>query len=994
MAEITAGAAIEWVVSPVIEMVISKIGTFIEKKYFEKDSSIEDDMKKMNTTLPEILSTMAIVEKHRIVDPNQVLLVRQIKDAVYDAEDCMDDFDYELAKKKNEKLLSKKKNKVRRVAASCSHVIHQACSHVIHQAIVGNSSLKKKLREANKSLDQAKASAKTLLELMNAKIPGNMQLPEQENQFMTSSLLNERIFVGREKEREFMLEWILEEKAGLPTIIPIVGQGGLGKTALAQVVFNDHRLNGHFESNKKMWLTVSDNFDKQELTKQMLKYLCENFSTKDASFDMLQRKLQTELASKKILLVLDDVWYGKHDNKYRYEKDWLEFIAPLSNANAGSTIIMTTREEVVVDTLKSWGSVRKISLGGLNGDDGWPLLKLMAFDGENPDNLQDLQTIGKQIVNKLKGLPLAIRVVGPRLRGKFDIEEWKRILTDNSLDNDIMEVLHRSYEHLPTHLQRCFAYCSLFPKDYYLKRDRLVHMWIAHGFVYSRERERLEDVGKSYFNELIARSFIQVIKRDNKEYYVMHDLMNDLACHVSQGECYGLKESDTLENLDSIRHLSITTFRDYVHLLKYISSFDKLRTLILLSGTHFSGAEIGDEVSIELKRVRVLDIDWPFHMLPNIGECKHLRYLCFRNCGRKLEPDSFSKLHLLTVLFIRRGEFHLKGSYHELSLPQAICSMSRLEFIDVSKSFKMELSGRVQLHNLWKGGSAFFYVEEKKGWELGQLRYFNNIKGMILIQGLKNAANKEDAIEAQLGSKEHVIELWLSWSNPTSIEKSNKHNEILEALRPHPNIERLNIGGFPGDKFPSWLESNWLSRITYIWIGGWTSGFKALPALGQLTQLKKVEIGHTRTICTIGVEFYGNGTFPSLEELEIVCMEGLEGWSSPSGVQSFQKLRKLELHLCPDLFSIPEMESFCSLEFVKILDCPKLRTLPKLPLSLQGLVIGRAHHDLVEEIQNKNGQEWDKIAAVSSCRCEIYQAGTSIGQWVVVQEGRGESELS
>ncbi|KAJ1688898.1 hypothetical protein LUZ63_013053 [Rhynchospora breviuscula] len=539
MAEISAATAVGWVVSPVIKMVIEKTTSFIEKKYFEK-SSIEDGMKKMNTTLPEILSTMAIVEQHRIVDPNQVLLVRQIKDAVYDAEDCISDFDYELTKKKNEKLIPKKKSRVRRIAASCSGVIQQA--------IGGNSNLEK-LRQVNKSLDQANRSAEKLLQLMEANKSDNIQLPERKNKVLKSSVPSEDIFIGRKTEGESIIQWIHEKKAGPPTIIPIAGRGGLGKTTLAQMIFNHPRLNGHFES--KLWLTVSDNFDMVELTKQMLKYLCENFSTKDASFDMLQTKLQTELASKKILLILDDVWFVKDINgKYSYEEGWKQFFAPLRNSNKGSTIIVTTREELVVNTLKSLGSIRPISLDALNDDDGWSLLKLKAFGGENlftnlndlepldkeiVEKLKGLKPIGKKIIKKLKGLPLAIAAVGSRLTGEFDREEWKRILKDDSLDNDIIEVLHRSYEHLPAHLQRCFAYCSLFPKDYYLKRDRLVHMWIAQGFVLPSTGERLEDVGKSYFSELIARSFIQVIKRGNKEYYVMHDLMNDLACHVSKG---------------------------------------------------------------------------------------------------------------------------------------------------------------------------------------------------------------------------------------------------------------------------------------------------------------------------------------------------------------------------------------------------------------------------------------------------------------------------
>ncbi|KAJ4796448.1 Disease resistance protein (CC-NBS-LRR class) family [Rhynchospora pubera] len=984
MAEITA--AVGWVVSPVIKMVIEKIKTFIEKKYFEK-SSIVDDMTKMNTTLPEILSTMTTVEKYRIVDPYQVQLVRQIKDAVYDAEDCIDDFDYKLAKEEYEKSLP---NKVRRVTASCSRFINRT--------IVGNSSFKKKLTRVNERLDQANRSAEKLLKLMEANKSGNMQLIEQEYQFLTSSVPSGETIFGREKERELIIEWIIEEKAGPPTIIPIVGQGGLGKTTLAQMVFNDPRLNSHFESNKKLWLTVSDKFDKRELTKQMLKYLCESFSANDASFDMLQRKLQTELSSKEILLVLDDVWYGKHDKKYRYEKDWSEFLAPLSNAKAKSTIIITTREDLVVNSLASLGSIRPISLDALNDDDGWSLLKLKAFDCVNPDNLHDLEPIGRKIVNKLKGLPLAIRVVGPRLRGKFDMEEWKRILKDDSLDNDIIEVLHRSYEHLPGHLQRCFAYCSLFPKDYYLKRDRLVHMWIAHGFVFPKEGERLEDVGKSYFNELISRSFIQVIERNNKEYYVVHDLMKDLACHVSQGECYILKENHTLQNLGSIRHLSVITTRrpishhhlsieffrrEYYNLITCIRGLDKLRTLILLYPVSGVLVDLSSEVFIKMKRIRVLNIDCNLRSfkLPNFGECKHLRYLCFRNC--EVEPEYFSKLHLLTTLFIRKRD--KSENIEVFEIPHG-SRMSRLEVFDTSKLIKSEIKISTYSHIYWRffilvnlrERFAELIAKERDWWEIGDLRDFNNIKGKLEISRLEYVASREEAIEAQLGSKEHVTQLWLTWNYRAYPVKGKEYilNEILEALRPHPNVERLMIHYYPGDKFPSWLEPNWLSRMTHFWIQGSNYGFKMLPTLGQFSQLKEVYFQSIHTVSKIGDEFYGNGIFPSLELLKIYDMRRLETWSSPCRVYSFPKLSTLELYSCPGLFSLPEIESFCSIESVEIVNCPKIRSLPKLPVSLRYLKIKKVHPDLEEQLGNKNGAEWDKVAAILGCRCETYRAET------------------
>ncbi|KAJ4788175.1 Disease resistance protein (CC-NBS-LRR class) family [Rhynchospora pubera] len=977
MAEITAAAAIEWVVSPVIEMVVNKIGTIIEKKYFEKDT-IEDDMKKMNTTLLEIQSTMAIVEKHRIVEPNQVLLVRQIKDSVYDAEDCMSDFDYELTKKKNEKLPP---NKIRRAAAFCSRVIHKA--------IVGYASLKEKLREVNKSLDQAKASAKTLLEHMNAKIPGHMQLPERKNQFLKSSVRSEDIFIGRKTEQESIIQWIHEKKAGPPIIIPIIGQGGLGKTTLAQMIFNDPSLNDHFES--KMWLTVSDNFDMLELTKQMLNYLGKNFSLTDATFDYLQRTLKDELASKKILLILDDVWFVKDINgKYSYEENWKQFFAPLRNSNAGSTIIVTTREKLVVNTSKSLGSTRPISLDALNDDDGWSLLKLKAFDGENlallkfddanlaanlddlepldkefVEKLKGLKPIGKKIVEKLKGLPLAIAVVGSRLTGEFDIGEWKRILKDDSLDNGIMEVLHRSYEHLPAHLQRCFAYCSLFPKDYYLKRDRLIYMWIAHGFVLSETGKKLEDVGKSYFSELIARSFIQVIKRNNKEYYVVHDLINDLACHVSQGECYRLKVGSTLENLGSVRHLSVTT-KELAHLVS-MRDIDKLRTLIILFD--YDSEIMGDaahEAFIKMKRIRVLDIDCCLGKLPDIGECKLLHYLCFRRTRSELAPDTFSKLHLLTVLFIRKMTKGWKSiNSWRLELPQSICSMSRLEFVDTSKCIQMELGGQVQHHSVWRGGPATFHVKKKEGWQLSHLRHFNNIKGSLIVYELENVASRKEAVEAQLGTKEQVTKLELYWGET---RERNKHNEILEALRPHPNIEWLVIFSYPGDKFPSWLQSNGLSRMTRISINGRSTGFTMLPALGQFSQLEYVCIFLINTVSRIGDEFYGNGIFPSLEKLKIYDMDGLEEWSSPCGVRSFPKLCTLEITYCQNLFSLPEMKSFYSLKSVEISNCPKLRSLPKFPVSLQNLSIRKVHPDLEGQLENKTGLEWDKVAAIPFCQ--------------------------
>ncbi|KAJ3684265.1 hypothetical protein LUZ61_013429 [Rhynchospora tenuis] len=871
MVVVSAAAGIPWAISPVIDIVNKKIESYIEK-YFQ-NAGTGEQFKEMKKSLREIRLMMATIEKQRIEKHEEVQLVQEIKDAIYEAEDVVKEFEYKLLEK--EKFMEQQKLESVAIASqplkkqkldtakdwikSTYHTLREKGKELsgnLDWPILGDGEFKKQVKEVSESLVRAKASAEILIKLMNTNTYAKIQSSNQENESDTSSQICEEI-IGRIEEREKIIELLFQKNKETPTIIQIEGPGGIGKTTLGRLVYNDPRVTeprgqGYFEL--KIWLSVSENFDGIKLTKEMLKYVSPDFSPSNTNFNLLQKELKEKLASKRILLVLDNVWYVKHVNKKSsFEQYWLQFLAPLKNTKLGSKIIVTTREAVVDTTLESFGSVEMIKLGGLTDADSWSLLKLKAFGRKNQNNRHNLEPIGEELVKNLKGFPLAIRVVGTELRAKSDIDEWKRILNDNALDkSDIMGILLRSYEHLPDYLQPCFSYCSLFPKGYYLKPDRLVHMWIAQGFVNPREQKTSEEIGKSYFNELL----------------------------------------------------------------------------------------------------------------------------------------------------------------------------DRLKLIDTSKSITMELGGHVQLHSVWRGGPAVFEVKKKYGWELDHLRDFNNIKGSLEINGLQNVASKQEAIKAQLGSKEYVTELKLDYRDLTSIAESNiEHNEILEVLRPHPNIERLSlkIWKYPGDKFPCWLESNWLSRLTYIEIGE-HPGFKMLPALGQFSQLKNVSIYYFPAVSRIGGEFYGNGIFPSLEELEIFLMDGLEEWSSPRGVCSFPKLRKMKLSGCPDLFSHPEMESFCSLESVEIKNCPKIRSLPKLPVSLRVLRVEglhpdlkqfygnnifpsleelyiedmkgleewsspRVHHDLEEQLGNKNGpewdkvatvSEWDKVAAVSGCYCSIKRAGTRL----------------
>jgi len=80
-----------------------------------------------------------------------------------------------------------------------------------------------------------------------------------------------------------------------------------------------------------------------------------------------------------------------------------------------------------------------------------------------------------------------------------------------NLPNDnILPALFLSYQDLPSHLKRCFAYCSIFPKDYIIDRKQLVLLWMAEGFLeHSQGENATEELGDDYFDELLSRSLIQ-----------------------------------------------------------------------------------------------------------------------------------------------------------------------------------------------------------------------------------------------------------------------------------------------------------------------------------------------------------------------------------------------------------------------------------------------------------------------------------------------------
>jgi len=255
----------------------------------------------------------------------------------------------------------------------------------------------------------------------------------------------------------------------------------------------------HFELKK--WVCVSDDFDVRGIAAKIAE------SQTNVEMDKVQLELRKKVEGRRYLLVLDDNWNEDRDI-------WLQLMTLLEGGAKGSKIIITARSEKVA---KASGTSSIFSLKGLDVKQSWRLFSQLAFENGSELENEELVSFGKEIVKKCSGVPLAIRSIGC-LMHCMRKEDWSTFKNkdlmkiDEQDDHKIFQLIKLNYDHLPFHLKKCFAFCSLFPKDYLIEKTTLIRLWIAQGFIQSSdEGTSLEDIGDKYFMDLVHKSFFQII---------------------------------------------------------------------------------------------------------------------------------------------------------------------------------------------------------------------------------------------------------------------------------------------------------------------------------------------------------------------------------------------------------------------------------------------------------------------------------------------------
>ncbi|XP_077225947.1 disease resistance protein RGA2-like [Tasmannia lanceolata] len=957
----------------------------IVKILFENlNSLIQNEIQLLGGVKKDMEKLRSIIQRIRLILPNGEAMafrneelkdwLTKLSDAAYDADDILSDWAVEDQRLDVESTSGCGNIQVSSTFFPCFHFQRNKFRHKIGTRI-------KQILETFNSIAE---------ERQKFNLEETTTSSESEERTPTVSLVNEKEVYGRDEDKKKIVKLLLADVSNendVP-VIAIVGMGGLGKTTLAQLAYNDESVKGHFEL--RMWVYVSQTFDVTRIVKAILESATRS-PTDLTQLDGMQESLREIICEKRFLLVLDDVW---NENK----KNWDNLKNILTCKGKGSKIIVTTRKQTVASIM---GALHESPhLTGLSDGDCWSLFENQAFEPGKSKEHPNLVTIGKETVRKCGGVPLAAKALGSLLRLKREEPSWSSV-RDSQIwelqDDDILPALRLSYTNLPSHLRQCFSFCSIFPKGSTIVKEKLILMWMANGFVTPKGGMVLEDIGNEIFNDLLWRSFFQDIEKDDGGNIIsckMHDLVHDLARSVIGNKCY---------IVDSEKPDNIPPSTRYVYSLSECPSLYKAKSIrTMLLGFEFQ-CRIPEEIEENLilrdiekfRYLRWLDLsryDVNPHSICNL---KQLRYLSLSDTNIKTLPESIIYLQNLQTLKLQEcwrlhnlpplgqlpslknleiggmpsmkqinKEFYGTSTLNGFSFPSLkrllLCRMSNLEmWASVEKGGAFPCLDELKIEDCGKLITlpCFLHLTSLVIYNLGVMSSFPEsfLRQGNTLQHLEiRACNKLRSLPRELDNFVALKSL-IIWHCKELVS-------LLEGLRNLTSLEKLEIGlcdsliSLPDDV-------RYLTALQNLRIGC-CDELATLPdgLLRHLKSLQSLDIFRSDKLVSL---LDDSQYLIALQNLEISFCDMLE--SLPDGLQHVTTLQDLSIGYCWIMQNLPEwVEKLTSLRSLTIYGCSNMTSLPaglQRLTALQRLYISDCPK-LRRRYERERGEDWHKIAHV------------------------------
>ncbi|OEL28050.1 Disease resistance protein RPM1 [Dichanthelium oligosanthes] len=712
---------------------------------------LRDELSSMSTTLE-------MVSESEEASSQVKEWMGQLRELSYDVEDCIEIFTHHLDR-----------------VATCEGFIQKIISKVItlkahyHIGIQINE-LKERVMEVSDRRKRYRIDPSTLFAKSVAIDPRLPALFEEADRL-----------VGIDGQMDKLVQ-LLSDGIGLHTqrkVVSIVGFGGLGKTTLANQVFQ--KVRSQFDCTAFVSVTRSPNV---------------NFS--DTLLQFLKSCPITADQNQDIARVQEDLY--------------LKTLEYPQLVNMNRDCLQNKRYAIIHE--------RNMSFMIFYHKDDYPL---------------ELKEVTDDILRKCHGLPLAIVNIASLLATKpISKREWERVRNSlgSALEQDhelelVKRILFLSYCDLPHYLKICFLYLSIFPEDHVIGRLCLIRKWIAEGFIAEQQGQYLEDTAENYFSELINRNMIEPVGNDysgRSRACRVHDIMLDLIISLSVKENFVAIMADHKLTLSTnkIRRLSLQGNCAEQSLCLGANSFSQVRSFTVF----------GDVRKIppllNFHNLRVLDIQncpsLEDRDIENIGSLSHLRYISLYNSNIGKIPSQIGRLQHLQTLDLRATRIK--------ELPATIAQLHQLVRICVPNGVELPkgIGNMIALEELSMLDASKTPPEVVQ--ELGNLT-------KLKVLGIKWCA--DNAINDEGGFKKSLISSFCNLGernlNSLRIETTERCSMdfLFDSLCPHPCHMQTFRNSPTFARLPKWIS--YLSVLTNLVIfiedvgGGDVDVLKDLPAL-------------------------------------------------------------------------------------------------------------------------------------------------------------------
>ncbi|KAG5529208.1 hypothetical protein RHGRI_029786 [Rhododendron griersonianum] len=724
--------------------------------------------------------------------------------------------------------------------------------------------------------------------------------------------------VGRgDTEKEIVGRLKNNEEENL-SVISLFSEESLGKTALAKNVYNRLDVRQHFQC--RLLVHVPEDFSYKDLLLIIIAQLPVGV-VKDVELmkeNQLSDMLFQFFMEVKFLMVLDNV---------PGVDLWRKLVRPFADMAKGSRIMLTTRNSDVASQADPWSN--PVRLERLNEEDSWVLflnkVNVGTPEENNPrngpqeDHLSNhLKSFRVKILRICGGSPPAIVLLGGLLSR---VSEWSSVIdhlsrgrSEDDHSVPLSSILALSYRKLQFVLRPCFLYLALFPKMYEIPLRRLLHLWLAEGFVQTSTEETSvvpepEDMAQVFLNELVCRNMIEIARRNPdgspntcRLPCFLHDVflseaedIGFLHVHHRKSDCISPDTPNLFRLAD--QYFGVRSTSD--------SHTQKLCSYLLFETQKHNTPN--KEIETLLKRImqrrnvallKVIDLESIYRPeLPDkLGELQNLTYIGLRWTGLYSCPASIGDLPCLETLDLKYTNI--------TTLPSSIWKAKNLRHLYMnevsiekpSKEPSIHLQTLVGLHIGSKDPDEYGLTRLTSLRKLRMTCHSKALKGTInWISGLGKLQT------LKLRSRD-------PFGQPLDIVLSD------ERLKVHQSLVSLSLFGvIKGGtaNLPQNLKTLALSMSKL-----------EEDQMQLLVQLPKLNILVLLTRSYSGTKMeYCRGTFPALRVLKLWKLGTLEEWCVEEG--GLPKLEEMEIRGCEKLRKFEGSEHLRALKELVLTNMPK-----------------------------------------------------------------------